>query len=188
MGLEKKGNHKPKTKREKNGFYISNPKDIYQIIDILNIDKNASILEPCAGIGHISETLKKIGYKNITTNDLVKRDYKLDYNIDFINCEMPIKKYDYILTNPPFAKAKDIIERSLEYADTIIILAKLDLLESASRKHLNNKYLQHVYVHSVRAKFGLNGDESYFKKSTSMSTAWFIYNKNKVGKTTLEVI
>lgn len=188
MGLEKMGKNVPQTKRQLNDYYASNPFDVEQIIDILHIDKMSSILEPCAGEGHIAKTLNKLGYINVKTNDLIKRGYELDFNIDYLNFKLPIKRFDYIITNPPFKYAKDFIERSLEYADKVIILAKLDLLESNKRKDLNNKYLSNVYVHSNRAKFALNGEEKYFNKSSSMSSAWFVYDINKKGKTQLEVI
>lgn len=185
MGRDRMGDIKPKTERDKNDFYITNPYDVKEIVNILNLSKDNYILEPCAGLGHISKTLRELGYK-VFTNDLIKRDYKLDANINYL-LEPLNKKFDVVLTNPPFKYAKEFIEKSFKYADIVIILAKLELLESAKRLELNNRYLEDVYVHTKRAKFGLNGDESYFKKSSSMATAWYIYNKNKVSGTKIKM-
>ena len=74
----------------------------------------------------------------------------------------------------------------MEYAPKVLVIARLDLLESMARKELNNKYLEKAFVHSKRARFAKNGEEKMFKESTSMSTAWFLYNKNK-NKEEIEV-
>jgi len=174
--------------RDEYDFYATNPKDVIQIVDILKLDKNSSILEPCTGNGHIAKTLQELGYFYIWTNDLIERDFPLFQSIDFLNMKLDVEKFDIVIMNPPFKLAKEFIIKALEYSDKVVVIARLDLLESKKRKEINNKYLEHVYVHTKRARFAKGGIEELFKKSTSMSTAWFVYNKNKVGLTQLEAI
>lgn len=181
MGREKMG---LTNNRAELDFYATDPKNVIEIVNLLEIDKNTRILEPCAGNGHISETLKNLGYE-VITNDIVERDIKLDFTLDFLKEDI-IGVYDLVVLNPPFKYAKEFILKSLKYAPKVLVIARLDLLESLARKELNNKYLEKVFVHSKRARFAKNGEEEKFKESTSMSTAWFIYNKNK-NKEEIEV-
>lgn len=188
MGRDKIGSLESSNERDPMDFYATNPSDVEQICQILGIDKGGlTILEPCAGNGHIAKVLEKMGHE-VTTNDIIERDYPLDYTLDYLDGDPIPKEFNVVLTNPPFKYAKEFIEKSLDYAPVVIILAKIDLLETAKRKDLNNNHLQRVFIHSQRARFALGGDEKYFKKSTSMATAWYMYVRNKKGKTRLEVI
>lgn len=175
MGREKMG---VASERANLDFYATNPKDVVEIMNLLNIDKGNRILDPCAGNGHISKTLETLGYE-VTTNDIIKRNIELDFTVDFLKEDI-IGAYDLVVVNPPFKYAKEFILKSLEYAPKVLVIAKLDLLESMVRKELNNKYLEKIFVHSKRAKFAKNGEQEFFDKgSSSMSTGWFIYNRNK---------
>lgn len=177
MGIEKIG--RKKSERANLDFYATNPNDVIEIMNIFNFPKNIKILEPCAGNGHISKTLKELGYKNIFTNDIVERDLKLDSVKDFLKEDLYEKDFDLVILNPPFKCAKEFIEKSLEYASQVLVIARLDLLETKTRKDMNNKYLSMVLVHSKRARFAKNGIEEGFKDSTSMSSAWFLYRRFK---------
>lgn len=189
MGRDKMGDVQKQIDREGMDFYATNPKDVTEICKILNIGsaKQYHILEPCAGNGHIAKVLKDLG-QTVVTNDIIERDYPLDYTIDYLKEDLPKKDFDVVLTNPPFKYAKEFIERSLEYAPVVVVIAKLDLLETAKRKALNNEHLQQVYVHTSRARFARGGEDHYFKKSSSMATAWYVYVRNKKGQTKLTVI
>jgi hypothetical protein len=52
---------------------------------------------------------------------------------------------------------------------------------------INNRFLEEVYVHTKRARFAKGGNNEYFNKSSSMSTAWFIYNKYKPINTKIKM-
>ena len=57
------------------------------------------------------------------------------------------KHYDTIITNPPYFCAKDFIIKSLDIADTVIALLKLQFLESVDRyEFFNNTPLKKVYI------------------------------------------
>ena len=73
-------NHTEKT-REKNDYYATDP---IAIDKLLKVEKPSKfILECSAGEGHLAERLKKFGY-DVKTNDIVERNYKLDYIVDFL--------------------------------------------------------------------------------------------------------
>lgn len=185
MGREKMG---LQDNRAELDFYATNPEDVKEIMTIAGLPKNISILEPCAGNGHIANTLREMGYNNIFTNDIIEREFKLNSVKDFLNEEICCNSFDLCIMNPPFKYAKEFIGKALEYADAVLVIARLDLLESKSRKELNNKHLVRVFVHSNRARFARNGDDSLFNKGTSMSTAWYLYANNKINDTSLIVI
>jgi tRNA1(Val) A37 N6-methylase TrmN6 len=159
-------NGKIKTERAEYDFYATMPKDVEIIIEKENI-KNKKILEPCAGNGHISTTL--LDYNNtVTSNDLIKREYGLEYNCDFLSGGVPKDNYDIVLTNPPFKLITEFILKSFEYASKVIIFARLQLLESIDRyeKLFKNGYLTKVYVFSRRTATMKNGDIKEAKSST----------------------
>lgn len=186
---EKLGNIQNEANRDELDFYATNPKDVEELVSLLSLNnKSYTILEPCAGNGHIAKVLAKYGH-TVITNDIVERDFKLDHVVDFLNETIPLQtKPQMVVTNPPFKYAKEFIEKSLEYADIVIVIARLDLLESKKRKELNQNHLKHVFVHTDRARFAKNGDDSMFELGTAMSTGWFVYTKNKPEVARIEII
>lgn len=186
---EKLGSVQNAVDRQHLDFYATNPKDVVEVCQLLSLDKSKSlrVLEPCAGNGHIVNVLRSYGH-TVITNDIIEREFKLDYTLDYLSEAIPEQKFDLVLTNPPFKYAKEFILKSLEYADIVVIIARLDLLESKRRKEINQKHLKHVFVHTDRARFARDGNDSLFEQGTAMSTGWFVYVKNKTEKTTLEII
>lgn len=179
----------PRRGRAKNDYYATNPKDTLDFIEQLSTDgfslDNKTILEPCAGAGHITDVLLE-KYKDITVDQFdiaPKRDDVQE--LDFLKGEFG--KYDVVLTNPPFKIAKDIITKSLDIADEYVIMfLKLQFLESVSRKEwLKNSPLKYIYVYSRRASPMMNGsniDENGKKFSNTMTFAWFVWEQEYEGE------
>jgi len=186
---EKLGSIQNEADRDELDFYATNPKDVEELVQLLKLNtKSYTILEPCAGNGHIAKVLTKYGH-TVITNDIIERDFKLDHVVDFLNDTIPLEvKPDIVITNPPFKYAKEFIEKSLEYADIVIVIARLDLLESKKRKALNQNHLKYAFVHTDRARFAKNGDDTLFDQGTAMSTGWFVYTKVKQEVARIEII
>ena len=72
-----------------------------QLLDKLPLNPK-TILEPSAGQGHIVKVLKEY-FKNaeIEATDLIDRGY-CEGGVDFLKKDYGDKKYDLIITNPPF--------------------------------------------------------------------------------------
>ena len=106
-----------------------------------------NIWEPMAGNGAIAEVLKQNKYLNVTTSDIVQRDYPLDFTQDFFTMKefptsMPEKGGRGIITNPPYNVADDFILHALSTlkADYLAVFLPVRYLEGSKR------YLE-IYQH-----------------------------------------
>lgn len=144
------------------------------------------VWEPACGGGHISEVLKAYGY-DVLSSDIVDRGYPNTYTADFLTVNPKPKEYipRDIITNPPYSKAKEFIEKALEISmdsTKIAMFLKLTFLESKSRRDLFNKNPpKYVYVFSNRVWCAKNGnfDEA---KSSAVAYAWFVWVKGFRGE------
>lgn len=162
------------------------------IKDILNAIKlNGSILEPACGEGHISKILKEYYPTNeIVSTDLIQREDKFNTNIqgniDFLTYNYN-RKFDNIITNPPFNFAQEFIERALQLSnDKVIMFAKIQLLEGSKRREMfDNTPLKYVYVFSKRQNPLRNGsptDEKGKPWASTMCFAWFVWEQGYIGE------
>lgn len=170
--------------RIKDDFYATPENAIRAILDVVEL--KGSILEPACGDGAISKILKEY-YPNseIISQDLVDRGYGIG-GVDYLTFN-PNRKFDNIITNPPFNLAKEFIEKSLELAnDKVIIFAKIQLLESESRKDLFlNSPLKYIYVFSKRVSPLRNGkplNEKGKPWASTMCFAWFVWEIGYTGE------
>jgi len=137
--------------------------------------------------GHISKVLERY-YPNqqVISTDLVDRGYGQG-GIDFLTHDYG-RKFDNIITNPPFSLAKEFVERCLELTnDKLILLLKIQFLETKKRKELfENSPLKYIYVFSERQstlKDGLELNPLNNKPwSTTLLLAWFIWEKGYEGE------
>lgn len=180
------------TTRERvdNDFYATPPSATKAILNEVKL--HGSILEPAAGQGHISKVLKEYyPYNEIISTDLVQREERfgvsIQGSIDFLTYNFN-RKFDNIITNPPFSLAQEFIERALELSnDKVIMFAKIQLLEGDKRRKMfDNTPLKYVYVFSKRVNPLRNGeelDERGKPWASTMCFAWFVWEHNYEGET-----
>lgn len=163
--------------RVKDDYYATPPEATEAILDKEALE--GSILEPACGEGHISEIIKEV-YPNseVISTDLVNRGYGQG-GVDFLSHDYG-RKFDNVITNPPFKYAKEFIKRGIELAnDKVIMFAKIQLLESESRRELFKEYPpKHIYVHTKRVNPWRNGNplnEQGKPWSNTMCFAWFVW-------------
>lgn len=150
-----------------------------------------SILEPAAGQGHISKVLREYyPYSEIVSTDLVQREERfgipVQSDIDFLTYEFN-RKFDNIITNPPFNLAQEFIERALKLSNyKVIMFAKIQLLEGNKRRVMfDNTPLKYVYVFSKRVNPLRNGevlDEKGKPWASTMCFAWFVWEHGYEGE------
>ena len=171
--------------RQEHDFYATPTETTRAILDKVPLE--GSILEPAVGQGHISKVLEEY-YPN---NEIVSTDLN-DYGygetgIDFLTYDFG-RKFDNVITNPPFSSAKSFVERALELSnDKVLMLMKIQFLESKGRKEfLENSPLKYVYCFSERQATMRNGWELNPKTgkpwSTALFLAWFVWEQGYEGE------
>lgn len=144
------------------------------------------IWEPAAGLNSIVNVLKENGYDVLAT-DLVDRGLNQE-NLDFLQqTRESVQIYKpylkCIFTNPPYAFAKEFVEKSLELLDPdgiCIMFLKLTFLESKKRYSLfQNHKLKHVWIYSERQGCGKN--TTTFENSGAAAYAMFIWDNSYDG-------
>tara|TARA_R100000458_G_C8162923_1_gene166287 strand:+ start:165 stop:698 length:534 start_codon:yes stop_codon:yes gene_type:complete len=159
--------HNLSKNRVENDFYPTPPEATQALLDREKFEGN--VYECACGDGAMSKVLIKNGY-DVFSSDLIDRGYgKAD--LDFLKSD---KRFDNIITNPPFNLSTEFTIKALELANNkVAMLNKLSFLEGIKRRTVfDTKKLERVYVFSRRIKFGGNG---------LMAFAWFIFNKKYEG-------
>lgn len=172
--------------REINDFYATDPSSLEIFLKALERDGfklHENIWECACGQGHLSEVLKREGYKVIST-DLIDRGYSKEPSLDFL--EETIENFDGdILTNPPYKYAKEFVERaieSLKEGHYCIMFLKIQFLEGKDRRKLFDEFPpKYVYVNSARQTCYINGDMTK-KMSSATCYCWFIWEKGFKGE------
>ena len=84
-----------------------------------------NVLEPSCGKGAISKVLKEHNF------EVTAQDYDEGLGIDFLKFN---KKFDNIITNPPFRLANEFVKKSLELANNkVAMLLPLNYLHGVTR-------------------------------------------------------
>jgi hypothetical protein len=137
-------------------------------------------LEPCEGEERaISRVLEAHGHV-VTGYDLA-RD-----GIDFLKVTQLPPNIGAAITNPPFSKAAEIVRRALELVPKVIVLERIQWLESEERAELFDLgMLARIWVFRDRVprmhKVGWTGKRS----SPAMCLAWFVFEVDHRGPPTL---
>jgi hypothetical protein len=179
---------KPNEDRDPNDFYATDPKAVDKLFELENI--KGFVLENSVGDGHIAKKLIEKGC-SLMTFDIIERNYNVDIIGDFLShpvSEEESKAFDCAVYNPPFKSITEFILKTWEFTDVQYVFARIQLLETGKRYNelFKNGWLEKVYVFSSRMTTAKGGNNSLFGKNNSMCFAWFKFNKNFKGKTTIE--
>lgn len=105
--------------KKSNGIFYTDLELSNAIVEFLKIPKNASIIDPCCGMGSFLFALKKNGYKHLFGCDFDEQTVnkcKKALNMRNIKCidtlgnsgenilaEIKKQRFDYVIGNPPYA-------------------------------------------------------------------------------------
>ena len=164
-------------------LYTSDPKAVQALLEAFPL--NQYVFEPCAGLGHISELIKKTG-RDVITSDINDYGYKLDFQRDFFQ----VKRGDVtaptpfdIVTNPPYKGALDFVKHAIELLEDggrVIMLLRIQFLEGIERGQFFKEHPpRFVYVFTRRVLCLLNGEPQ--KHNSAACFAWFIWEKDFKG-------
>jgi len=143
---------------------------------------NGKVWECACGDGAMSEVIKSNGY-DVYSSDLWDRGYG-DSGVDFTKAN---KKFDNIITNPPFHSAEEFVFRGLANSkNKLALLLRLAFLESGKRQLqiFKSNPPSKVWVFSERITF--YPKDAVRKGSGTTAYAWFVWDKNGDGKTELD--
>lgn len=175
MGKNFSGN--TNKKRSKSDFYQT-PYSITR--RLLEVEKfSGRILEPACGAGAITAILKEAGYEDITAYDLL-----LDGK-DFLT---ETRKFDAIITNPPFSLAKEFILKACEVATRFAFLLPLNYLQGQARYNeiwSASEILEKVYIFTRYPLLSahIRPDGKY--ETAMMAYAWYIFDTRHKGAPTI---
>lgn len=139
---------------------------------------NGSILEPCAGKGHIVGVLQEHSLSCSAFDIRDEEGIVGERGIDFLETN---ENYENIITNPPYALAKEFIEKGLETVNQkMALLLRLSYLESQGRYELfKTTPIKKVYIFSKRLPFW-DGDK-WHESGGQFTHAWFVWDKQHQG-------
>lgn len=138
------------------------------------------VLEPSCGEGHISRVLQGAGLR-VVSRDIEDRGF--GEVADFLAPEWEPWEGD-IVTNPPYAFAREFVERALAMVPEgrkVCMFLKLTFLEGKGRRALFDNYPpRRVWVSRARLKCAMNGDFEHTDGSAT-AYAWFVWEKGWKG-------
>lgn len=169
--------------RADDDYYATDPKAAEELLKREKFSHY--VWEPCCGGGHISKVLEAHGY-DVLSSDIVDRGYPNTYVADFLSVAPSVEWISRdIITNPPYKRAKEFIERALEISmdsTKIAMFLKVTFLEGKARRELFDKAPpKYVYVFSGRVNCAKNGDFSK-TESSAVAYAWFVWVKGFRGE------
>lgn len=168
--------------RAENDYYATSPEAAKWLLTLEPQLRNATILEPCCGAGHLSQVFTKAGL-NVVSSDIA--DHGFGTQKDFFS----IDTFDgHIVTNPPFSDAQHFASHALDIVPPgrlVCMFLKLTFLEGIKRRRFFNiTPPRKVWVSSSRIICAPHGDFASVKGS-AIAYGWFIWQKGWKGIPTL---
>lgn len=168
-------------KRRAADFYETPYSVTRQFLNHFNIPRDLHILEPAAGHGAITRVLEDEGFQHITSYDF---NFPWSPNMDFLKEK---RRFDFILTNPPYSKALDFILKCKEVATRgFALLLPLNYLHGQERwekVYSQTLYpLTNVYVFTRYVMMGEPLREDGRFNTGMQAYAWFVWENRGDGK------
>lgn len=168
--------------REFMDLYCTEPRAVVELLKRERFSKN--IWECAAGLGHLSEKMKELGYDVLST-DITERSYTLDKVMDFLFFDNYEQTDRDIITNPPYRFANEFIRRGYSLLKTgrkMAYLLPIRYLSGKERKQIFINFPpKTIYVFSGRITCALSGDFDKIK-GNAIDYAWFVWERTKMNR------
>lgn len=137
--------------RRAHDTYPTPPEATKALMLYLNLPKETIIREPCSGDGAMSRVMELMGYRVDSSDIRIEGIYGAG-GVDYLASIGP--NYDAIITNPPFDKSEQIIEKALTEAPIVAVLLKSQYWHAKRRTELFRRHLpSHVLALNWRPDF-----------------------------------
>lgn len=156
-----------------------------------------AIWEPHCGYGAISEVLLDAGHAVFST-DVEYRGYGCQSNVvDFLNARRMPDNVEGIVMNPPFSVAALHVRHALTICPYVCALLRLSFLEAGNDKTeagrarlwcLDRGYLARVHVFTRRLPMMHREGWTGKKSTNTVAFAWFVFDGDHAGPTTVHRI
>lgn len=128
------------------------------------------IWEPCCGSGALVEPLMKTRHACLAS-DIVNGQ-------DFINWE-PEDGFDCIITNPPYSRSDDFLERAYSLGKPFAFLLPISKLGGSRRENMYRQYGIEIIMLGRRVNFTTPTGKSHKNgSSATFEVAWFTWGFN----------
>lgn len=145
------------------------------------LDLRQSIREPAANRGYMARTLQEYVVNLVQASDI--EDYGVGYPVkDYLTAELPI--VDWTITNPPFVKGVEFIEKALETSHNVAVILRTAFLEGKGRyeRLFSVKPPQHVLQFVERVPMVKGRYDP--KASSATAYAWFVWSEIALNEMT----
>ena len=156
---------KPPLKQKYMDDYQTPPEALSPLYSYL--PKDWVIWECASGKGKLTMAMREKGYKVIAS------DIALMPELDFLIWQP--KKWDCIVTNPPYSLKQEFLERAYSFKKPFAFLLPLTTLETPKRQKLFKKYGLEIIFFDKRINFQTpsgKGNGAWF------AVAWFTWGLN----------
>ena len=174
--------------RQQQDYYATEPKAAELLLEVETFNEN--IWECACGEGHLAKVFENCGH-NVKASDLVDRGYGTIEDFLFFNDS---KWNGDIITNPPFEKAEEFIQKAIDIipsGNKVAMFLRLQFLEGKRRKQFfKDNPPKVIYVASGRIMTAKNGEFERMREGggSAVAYAWFIWVKDYNGETILRWI
>jgi hypothetical protein len=118
---------------------------------VTHFGPSGTALDPCSGHGVFVDSLANIG---------CEVDWcELDLGRDFFTYDFKGKKFDYVVTNPPWSLIRPFMQRSMDLSDNVIFLC------------LVNAFFMKARMRDIKAE-GFGFKEILFLDTPPKNTGW----------------
>ena len=146
------------------------------------------VWEPASGRGAIVDVLRDRGHA-VIASDIIDYGFPLHFVGDFLKQTKAPTGVECILTNPPFRIGGEFVAHALDLCPHVIMLARLAFVESECRAEiLEQRGLARVHVFRNRLPMMHRDGWKGRRASSAVAYAWFVWNRNHRGPTTIDRI
>jgi hypothetical protein len=152
--------------------------------------------EPAAGHGNIVNVLRAAGHE-VLASDLVDYGDPTHFSRrDFLMEKLP-RGCECIITNPPFKLVEPFVAHAIDLCPLVVMLLRLAFFEAgagptekaALRRYVLDEHpAARIHVFRLRLPMMHRTEWAGRKANSGMAFAWYVWNRNHSGPTTIDRI